>query len=596
MKLNIDPNTGKYRALPPSAPRTLTASAVRINFNDPRERLEFTKRVTQKNSWQSQAWDYYDYIGEIKFAANLIANTVSKVHIYPAYSTSDDSIPSAVRHYQEIEEYAPIIEGVFALLKTGISGISGYLRTSALSQFVAGEHYLVREPANPLHGTPERFTARSVDEIYVDSTASSKEMPRIFLKPSPDSTKEEMIPLPEGSYISRMWRNHPRFSSQADSSLRGILDDADDLLTLSREARILSRSRSSASILFLPDTLDDSASPDEPIDEDFDPDHVSNGSDDSHDSVAEYITLALNQAAFEDQHVNHYAPVILRGPAEAGKEIRFIDLSRPMDNLHAKMSEDKLDRILNALDIPKDLAKGLSDLKYNSGALIEDSLYNSHVEPLILLLVDQLTNGFLRPALRAQGVPDEIVERTLIWYNPSAIMAKPTKSQAASFGFENDIISAQAWRDSNGFTEADQPSQEEIARKMLIQKLALDPALSSSLLDKLLPDVMSASRSTTASNLDPNSVNALDQALAPDSGSAPAGPADPSTVPAPIMDSDEAVTLTPEDVRNIQEAGGLDAMAQAETAPSTPFIEPDEDFFNNPEQEEEEDTETTTDQ
>lgn len=556
---------GRYQARTPSHPRALTASAVRINFQDRRETEALTRRVSQKNGWQTQAWDYYDYIGEIKFSANLIANTLSKINIYPAYAQSDDSIPSAVRHYPEIEEYHEIIEEIFSLLKTGQGGIAGYLRTAALSQFIAGEHYLVREPANELIGRPEKYTLRSVDEIFIDPTSANRpgEIPQVYIRPEPEITNiKDMIPLPQGSYIARMWRPHPRYSSQADSAMRGVLDDADDLLTYSREGRILSRSRSTASLLFLPDSLDDSANPDDldPLDPE-----TQNASDDNADSVADYISLALNEAAIQDQHVNHYAPIILRGPADAGRDIRFIDLARTTDNLHTKMAEDKLDRILNALDIPKDLAKGLSDLKYNSGALIEDSLYNSHVEPLILLIVDQLTSGFLRPALLAQGVPPEVVNRVLIWYNPSAIMAKPAKAQSADFGYENGILSAQAWRENLGFTESDQPSQRETAQRMLMQKIALDPALASTLLTTLMPEVMAASRETTRSDSDPGALDALDQAL--------------DTTPASITDSSEEIELTPEQVDAI---GAQSSQAQSPIPEATPNTTPNTGGFLEP--------------
>ena len=552
---------GRFLARNAAYPRPLTASAVRINFKDQRETQAFTRRINQKNKWQTQAWDYYDYIGEIKFSANLVANTLSKITIFPAYSVSDDSIPTAVRHRKEVKEYLPIIEEIFDLLKTAQGGLSGYLRTAALSQFIAGEHYLIKEPGNPILGTPDKYTLRSVDEIYIEPSGSRPgEEPKIFIKPDPEAPKEEYIPLPEGNYIARMWRPHPRFSQQADSAMRGILDDADDLLTFSREARILSRSRSTASLLFLPDSLDDSGFPDD-IDP-ADPDSQDQ-SDDNGDSIAEYISQALSEAAFQDEHVNHYAPIIIRGPAGIADDIRFIDLSRTTDNLHAKQAEDKLDRILNALDIPKDLAKGLSDLKYNSGALIEDSLYNSHVEPLILLIVDQLTSGFLRPALRAQGVPEDVIRKVLIWYNPSAIMAKPTKSQAANFGYEQNVISGRAWRDANGFNEADQPSERELALKILDKKLALDPTTSSTLLNTLLPTVMNATRDTTRSDTDPDSLDALNNAL--------------ENNPAPSAAGD-AVELTPDQVDQIGNAGGDSSAITGEPTPEDippeNFIEP----------------------
>lgn len=482
--------------------RALVASASHLNLKDLRETDRLAKRL-QKTKWQKEAWDYYDLIGEIKFSANLIANVLSRINIYVAHVDDTSRVPATIRD-SEASEHADIAEAILRLLESGDGGTSGLLRDAALNYFISGEYYLIKEPADYFRGSPEKYQVRSIDEVVVEGAGKKA---KIFVRSSPDDIREDWVAIPDTGFVSRMWRKHPRWSAEADSSMRGILDECDDLLLYTQEARSISRSRIGAGILFVPDGIDNASVPDSDGDED------SEGSDENHTTISEELSEALAGPIGDENHANSVVPVILRGPELMGEKIRLIELAKQIDPMYSNNISFKLDRILQALDIPKDVAKGMANLKYSNGIIIEETLYKSHIEPLILLIIDGLTNGFLRPALAAQGIPDEVIAKTVIWYDPSQITAKPSKSEAANFGIEQNLISASAWRMANAFSDADAPSEEELAQKLVISKLILDPLMSEKLLAKMLPETMKEIREESLGASDPESSDALQEAL-----------------------------------------------------------------------------------
>lgn len=482
--------------------RAMVASASRLNLKDIRETDRLSKRL-QKTKWQKEAWDYYDLIGEIKFSSNLIANVLSRINIYVAHVDDSSRIPTPIRE-SKAKEHSDVAEAILELLETGDGGTSGLLRDAALNYFISGEYYLIKEPADYFRGTPEKYQVRSIDEVIVEGKG---EKIGIYVRSSPDDERIDWVNIPVTGFVSRMWRKHPRWSGEADSSMRGILDECDDLLLYSQEARSISRSRIGAGILFVPDGIDNAATPDS------DGDEESEGSDDHQTTISEELTEALAGPIGDENHANSVVPVILRGPVDMGEKIRLIELAKQIDPMYSNNIAFKLDRILQALDIPKDVAKGMANLKYSNGIIIEETLYKSHIEPLILLIIDGLTNGFLRPALAAQGIPEDVIAKTVIWYDPSQITAKPSKSEAANFGVENGILSGASWRAANSFAESDAPSEAEKAERLVISKLILDPIMSEKLLSKMLPETMEQIREESLGASDPASADALQDAL-----------------------------------------------------------------------------------
>lgn len=466
---------------------------------------ESRKRVT----WQADAWDFYDMIGEIKFASNLIANVLSRINLYVGYVDDTARVPSHIRK-SEASDYSDVSEEILGLLEKQDGGTSDMLRVAALNMFIAGEFYLVKIPGDTLQDDPE-FKIKSVDEVVIEG--AGKDL-TVYIKDSAGQDRRFWKKLPARGYVSRMWRKHPRYSDDADSSIRGVLDDCDDLILYSKEGRATSFSRIPAGLLFIPDSIIEASR------SNSDADPESDGTDYQELDIIQDMTNAFVDPITDESNIHNSMPYILTGPAESGEQIRYISLERQYDQMYQNNIEKKIDRILTSLDIPKDIARGLSNVKYSNGAVIEESLYKLHIEPLALMIVDILTKGFLYPALVANDVPPEVASKIIVWYDPSAITAKPSKAEAANFGVEQNLVSGSAWRAANGFSESDAPSEQELGQKMLFNKLVLDPRLADTLLQSSFPDLMSESREATLSAMDPDSVSELNEALT-DTGAGP---------------------------------------------------------------------------
>jgi hypothetical protein len=226
-------------------------------------------------------------------------------------------------------------------------------------------------------------------------------------------------------------------------------------------------------------------------------------------------------------------PTMVRGPQDLGEKIRHISFERSVDPQLNQLGKDLLDRLLSGLDIPKDIAHGMSSVKYSNAIIIEEQLYKAHIEPLILFIVDCLTIGFLRQALRKQGWDEKLVNRVVVWYDSTAITAKPSKAEAAQALYGMKLISGAAVLRANGFAPEDAPSSLEKVQRMAEERAMISDAMSETLLNTIIPDdVKNDAREAALAMSDPASANALQDALggepAPDAGAAPSDTMEPA--------------------------------------------------------------------
>jgi hypothetical protein len=240
----------------------LTAAAAQVRVNDKGEAEQFkNRRAASSSAWQSEAWEYYDAIGEVKYAFNLVASVVSRIRIYPAVIENQAETPVSVRSSSQIDQrLAAAAERALLRLDSAYGGQAGLLRDAALNISVTGECYLVQMPAQIGSQIPESWDIRSVDEVQVDAKNTYGIVGRRDLLTGSNNSgggnrNKGIVALPSTSFVGRIWRAHPRFSEEADSSLRGLLDLCAELLLLNRTFRATARSRLNAGALYLPDGL-----------------------------------------------------------------------------------------------------------------------------------------------------------------------------------------------------------------------------------------------------------------------------------------------------------------------------------------------------
>ena len=495
---------GAASSVPYGSIRPLVASGQRINLKSEDSIAELRYRVYSE--WQNDAWAYYDAIGEIKNGFGMLGAVMSRVRIYASLNLDPDSVPISTLNYRrrqqsltkkeqdtdgeremlaspglslDVLQYA---ERLIADLASGPGGMSGFLRSYALNMAVPGECYLVK--------IKNQWMIKSSNEIVVDAGGQVLlRQQRSNASTTPTSTNGSVLGdkiLPKNTFIGRIWREHPRYSGEPESSMLGLREACDELITLQRMIRAVARSNMNAGILFIPDGLEAAG---DSVEEDV------AQAEENNLGLVETIYDNMTGPLTDETNASTVFPTILTGPPALGKEIRYITLNREVDQYLTERADRALERILQGLDMPKDFVTGMANVRYTNAKNIDESLYKSHIEPMVLMLVDALTSVYLRPLLKAKfpELTAEDLNVIGVWYDPSEIVTKSDPADSADKGFDKYAISADAWRQAHGFGDTDAPSELEIASRML-QKATLPPELVTALFNNVLKSVTDRQR------------------------------------------------------------------------------------------------------
>jgi len=514
---NVFTNTAQAATY--STPRTLTAAAAQIKVNDKGEFEQFRiRRSAGSSAWQAEAWEYYDAIGEIKYAFNLVASVVSRIRIYAAVVDDPSETPISVRQSELVDDrLGAAAERALARLNSAYGGQAGLLRDAALNLAVAGECYLVQMPARPAYNLPESWDIRSVDEVTTDPRGGFNVIGRREQSTTTQGGIDKNSKLGKNAFVGRMWRSHPRFSDEADSSLRGLLDLCAELLLLNRTFRATARSRLNAGALYLPDGLSVASQGDGDFPYDSE-DGIGAGftAEEAEDEFEEQLMDAMTTPIRDEESASAVVPLIIRGPAELGDKIKQFKFERSFDPQLAERSDRVLERILQGLDVPKDVVTGLANVKYSNAMQIDESLYKAHIEPLMLLIADALTVVYLRPYLIANGFEETQVNKIVVWYDPSAIATRNDRATDADAGFDRMAVSANTWRRAHGFSDADAPTPKELSIRLLQERGVFTPEFTEAMLSALAPEVINTVRSqqqqSSVAPIPPELQQALDAA------------------------------------------------------------------------------------
>lgn len=526
-----------------SAHRAITGAAVRINLTEKSQADQINRRRTA-NSWQDDAWEYYDLVGEVKYGFNLFANVLSRIRLIPAIIVDEDSAPVHIKDTDLDESVKCAVTKAMRRVFSSTNQ-SQILRKAAINFLVAGECYLVCMPAKFGVRDKEQWKIVSINELINRNG-------KYYVKSGQLHQQSDWEEIPSTQFVGRVWQEHPRYSDDADSSMKALVELCDDLFLYTRAARSSARSRLNAGVFFVPDEMSVSADgiTDLPDDLNIDADDIPMNDDPEEDLFEQEMIDHFTTPVADEASAAGVVPFIVRGPADLGEKLKHIKFDRPFDAEIAKRAERTLERILQGIDLPKDIVTGLANIKYSNAVQIEESLYTSHVEPRILMLCDAFRAVYLEPALVAAGVDPDIAENIVIWYDPSPIMTAPDKSNAANVAYDKYELSGEALRRYNGFTEADKPSDDELARRLGIARGTLDEATTTAILRTFMADILDAARAQSlAQNPAGPYSQGLNEALGGQPGAAPQPPPEPGgAAPGglpPIVDGGAASGPTP---------------------------------------------------
>ncbi|HEX6681564.1 MAG TPA: hypothetical protein VF062_02160 [Candidatus Limnocylindrales bacterium] len=465
---------------PFNAPRTITASAERITLANA---VQNTRPYLE---WQRAAWVAYERVGEIHFGFNLLAGLLSRVRFFGAVKGEANEPPADIES-AKTKVGRDLRSAVKALMDELFrSDGPGMVRNYVINWCVPGDCYLIQLPASTQQA--ERWVIRSVSEVQVRGDGSAALISRR------DGAQQGT--LPQGTFIARLWRRHPQHSQEPDSSLLGVADSVEELLMLQRLVRSATRSRLNAGLLFVPDGVASAVNPkktaEPPIDEPDDPIAALRATsvDDPSGKFLADLMESMTRPINDETSASSVVPMLVVGPGDEGQKIRHITFERQSDAWLAERIEKVLDRILQGIDMPKEIVTGLQSVKYSNAVVIDDGMFKANVEPLALNFVDALTTVYLHPMLRAAGFSAEDIAQVVVWYDPTEIVTRPNSADEATEGWDRGTLSGATWRREHGYSENDAASEEERAALLLRNLSVIPEPILVELLRKAFPNVL----------------------------------------------------------------------------------------------------------
>lgn len=408
-------------------------------------------------------------IGEIRYGFGALASAGSRATLMAGIYEDPTKPPITLTAIKDTDPYyqqvGPQTRNALLRANDFLSELTHQLlRNAIINISVAGEFYLTyMDDEWTILSSEELVPMGANGEIITETRMQDKRVtPQNWMVRRDRGRSPE--PLDPDAYLARIWNAHPRWQQEPTSSMLGILDQCEALLLLDQMVRSSTRSRLFAGALFVPDTV---TGPNET------------------ESIEADITQAALTAITQEDAAFGVVPLVLSGPPEAGEQIKLIALSRGIDEDTVLLIERTLDRILTGIDLPKEFVKGLGSAKYANAVILEEGMYRLHIAPLLEMICEALTKVYLRPRLLKDGVSALIADRIVTTFDPSNIVTRPDRAQAANDGYDRKVLSGASWRAARGFPESDAPTDEERFKRLMVEKGVIPPDTAAASLEYL---------------------------------------------------------------------------------------------------------------
>lgn len=510
----------RRNALPAPTPQTaepeqdaLTAAAQPVTS-------PHTELLRKPDSWQEEAWGYYDDLGPFRYAVEWKSAMLSRVRIYAARVEPGEDEP--------VRADAGTAVDLMTTLGGGVSGQAQLMAELATQLDVPGEGYLIGETVNGV----ERWSVRSMDEVQARNRQFQ------VMDETAAQSGAKWRPLAANSLVNRVYRPNKRYHSRADSPARAARSTMRELELVNRHilAQYLSR-LASAGVLLMPDEVTF------PVREEF--------ADANDPFMAEWIEIA-KEAIAQPGTASAVVPIPMKMPGEWIKDVKHVDFTLKIDDKIIEKRDSAIKNLASQLNIPAEVLLGMGDLNHWGAWQVDEAALKTNIAPDAELICQAITEGYLQPRLKASGVED--YANWVVWYDMSELALRPDRSGDAFQAYDRLEINGSALRRETGFNEADKPTGDELEEQALKVIIKTLPSGAGSALSQLLGKQITIA---------PTAPIQPDESVTPAGGvvTTPTGQAPPGTQdqPPPETAADRAVVQARTD-RMLRQARSLHAI------------------------------------
>ena len=421
------------------------------------------QRPLQYESWQDEAWSFYENLGEFNYGVEWFGEAMSRVRLNVAKVRPGGDEP-------EVLESGPAVD-LISKLNGGTDGQSALLRSLAVQLAVPGDAYLVGRQVTDADIQAGTLLDAEEDEngrVWTIQPVNTLRRRRKFFSRNIASNWEMQVeegvwvPLPDEALVCRIWDRHEHMPWRAISPAKPALPIMREIDMYNRHivATLVSRVALNG-LMLIPDEVTLPANPQ--YEDAADP------------FMAELIDVMM--AAIKNPgSPAAAAPLPLRVPAELVEKFKHFTFATPLDQRIYENRTQALGRLATTLNLPAEIITGMGDVNHWSGWQLSEDAIKIHISPKAEIITRCLTVGYLHPMLKAMGedIRDTDGSRIIVWYDTSELTQRPDRSEAARALHEMMVINDEAVRRENGFDEADAPTDDEL-ETMVLRKLAINP-------------------------------------------------------------------------------------------------------------------------
>lgn len=447
----------------------------------------------QGGDWKARAWDFYDNVGEFRFGAGWIGNGLSRVNLTAAAipeAQGDDPTPIATlepdpENPDDSREPLTRVQArameLVDMIGGGPVGQGEMMQAFGIYATVSGEGYLVAEPD---------LVDPDADEIISWSVLSDQEIRvKAGAAPGPDMVGQadslyEVVdevtggwrPVHPNSLVIRVWRPHPAKRSQSDAPARAAFPVLRQIELLTGRTIADAESRlAGAGLLVLPDSVEFPPQPGISVNEGDD------GEDDADQFVVD-LHRAMTIPIANRESAAAVVPLVIKVPDDVVDKVKHLSFTTAFDSAILELLEGAIKRLALALDMPPEVLTGMAGVNHWTAWQVEETAITLHIAPLAEMIAQALTEGFLVPALMAEGFSADEIATVMVWYDTTELQTRPDKSANAKEAYDRMELSGAALRREMGLDDEDKPSEDEFRLRVLLQAAAGAPTLAPQML------------------------------------------------------------------------------------------------------------------
>lgn len=455
---------------------------------------------SQTLDWQKESWGFYAITGELRYAANLFGNGMSRVEMY--LSKKSDSGPSTrLFEAKKLNSTDKLALQCWEEI-TAAQNAAEMLRLAGILLFVAGEGLLVGLPKSSADRTSKRSSGLMDYQWVVRSRDDVRKENGLLCIDGVEYAESSVI-------LVKFWRPDPQFHRMPDSPTRGVLPILRELNGLTMYVSAIIDSRlAGAGMLILPNsaTVLGATAPED--DQEEDP------------TVAAIIEAMITPIKNRDSAAS-VVPFIVTVPDDCADLIRHISFASPLDGIAKDLRDELIRRLALGFDMPAEQLLGMAlaaGSHWGAWQVSEDTV-RLHYMPGVHLFATAVLTDLLIPMLIESGVDEAEAHRYFFELDGEGLVSRPNQFTEALELYKLGALKLSTLLAAGGFEATDAPeddnAQVDRATELALKMVSVNPNLFA---DPGLPVIVSQLRSALAGE---------------DASNAPADTTPPAQAPAP---------------------------------------------------------------